>query len=198
MGGTLRLNFEASGSAPPQQGGGVSKTSVGDFAVGSNVNQNPSGFARSSVNLANYWDGAAAPRPLVPGGPWDSLFADPFTGDFSGSYHLDIPIIPGGGYTKPGGFYYAVTSQVIIHAGDIPLGTSVSFGAEDPTQFLSITLPDKGNVTPESLGVSVTFDSGIDSPNLTAVPEPASLTLLCVGIAGLVGYRWRRRKLPAV
>ncbi|MAG93093.1 MAG: hypothetical protein CMJ48_05025 [Planctomycetaceae bacterium] len=25
-----------------------------------------------------------------------------------------------------------------------------------------------------------------------AVPEPASLTLMCLGAVGLLGYRWRR------
>jgi hypothetical protein len=34
-------------------------------------------------------------------------------------------------------------------------------------------------------------------PTASATPEPASLTLLGIGIAGLAGYRWKRRKVTA-
>lgn len=35
------------------------------------------------------------------------------------------------------------------------------------------------------------------STNLSAVPEPSSLTLSCVSVLGLVGYTWRRRAASA-
>jgi hypothetical protein len=35
------------------------------------------------------------------------------------------------------------------------------------------------------------------TPQVTGVPEPASLTLLGLGALGLLGYGWRRRKQAA-
>jgi sugar lactone lactonase YvrE len=47
-----------------------------------------------------------------------------------------------------------------------------------------------------------TFTSGIDGPYYLAfgpspVPEPGGLTLMGLGLAGLFGYRWLRRRATA-
>lgn len=84
------------------------------------------------------------------------------------------------------------------------LGISVS--TEDGTalsDFLNTLSLDAitfdNGQTPESLGYDLVFDSGMQSPNLSAVPEPASLTLLGIAAASGLGYfGWRRRKLAAI
>jgi hypothetical protein len=91
-----------------------------------------------------------------------------------------------------------------------PSLTLVSTGSDPNSESDSNSLPGvTGAVTGYALGASA-FINLSGSPTsasdqfsintefaVTAVPEPASLTLLSFGAAGLAGYGWRRRRAAA-
>ena len=184
VGRTLRLNFMATGYYSYS---GYEQVFSGLGVEGENLSPSTiNGGFDNGASATAVGSGTYGPPPyggIQNSGPWDS-FQSNSAGQFAGTFHLDIPIVPGQG----NGFLYSVLDNI----GN---GGPSGFGA-DPAGFLSITLPDVGNVTPESLGVSVSFASGIVSPNLqpTAAPEPASLTLLGIGCVSLLGYAGLRRK----
>jgi hypothetical protein len=183
VGNTVRLTFRTSGTLVADvvldgmSGGGTSSVTMS----ASGQYRDLSGRARASIGLAG------VDQSIITSG-WDSVAAGP---NFSGTWHVDIPIDGNLGYQNiPGALYYEVNLTAQVDSQ----GFYADLLAEDPTRFASITLPDVGNVTPESLGVSITFDSGIASPNLTAVPEPSSIVMLGIGALGVLGYGWRRRR----
>jgi hypothetical protein len=65
---------------------------------------------------------------------------------------------------------------------------------QDTVSLVSVALPD--GHTPESEGFTLSFESGLGSPNLppAAAPDPSSLTLLGIGVVGLLVRGWRRGK----
>jgi hypothetical protein len=191
VGHTLRLNFQATGFLSAMNGAEVGNTLA---ATGTNSPDPSFGqLATQQVHAELHWDQSSP----VFSGAWDSMTLLG-GGFYRGTFHLDIPIVPGLSYIagEPGGFYYSLSDSAGSPSGG-QLVTAIE-SAADPAGFLSITLPDVGNVTPESLGVSVTFQSGIVSPNLqpsaTAVPEPSSIALLATATLTVLGYfGWRRR-----
>jgi hypothetical protein len=56
------------------------------------------------------------------------------------------------------------------------------------------SITDLSEITMHELGGNVT----VDARTLVAVPEPASLTVLYLGVAGIVGYRLMRRRQQGV
>ena len=191
VGHTLQLNFVSTLSlnltAPGPGAAPFAQTQ--DKATGTNIaNPGQSDFSTHSATAGVGAVGGGVNSFQTSG--WDSLVSLG-GGNYRGTWHLDIPIVLGEGYIAgmPGSFYYQV-SDVSQVGGQSNSGVA---DAADPSQFMSTTLPDVGNVTPESLGVNVTFASGIVSPNVSAVPEPSSLVLAAIGTVVLMGYGWWRR-----
>jgi hypothetical protein len=177
----LRLNFLVDGS--------LAAAGSDDAAVYLNTSNDPI-KAFSEISAGNFILGRNADNPyasatltsnhFVASG-WDSYTFD--GSSFMGTLHIDTPYDP-----KLGGYGWAV--ELIAAAEDDGGGSATSdFG--NTASLQSVTLPDG---TPVS---GVTFDSGLTFGPTIATPEPASLTLLGIGIAGFAGYGWRRRRRSA-
>ncbi len=192
VGSTLRINVEATGelgyTGLSSNGGPATSVSITGY--------NGSGQYSSAVGAS-----LSASGVLSQGSGWDSFSSNPLSGGhigYTGTFYLDIPIVQGGGYVGaiPGSIWFQITDDSSA-GGQFPFSyyPTDSLYAADPLSIVSFTLPDVGNVTPESLGVSLTFDSGLLSPNVQSIPEPSSLTLSLIAMVGLLVYAWRRRSL---
>jgi hypothetical protein len=90
------------------------------------------------------------------------------------TYDIVVDTAPGSGIN--------INTTTVVNVPDITLGSGRS-GADG--QFPT---DDTSGLTGPYFGP--TFDVA----SITAAPEPASLTLLGLGVAGLAGYAWRRRR----
>jgi hypothetical protein len=104
-----------------------------------------------------------------------------------------------------------VDNQVFMRVGisDLGLGLAIlfidnaAFGSYDLTSSIGpLTGPtaiNSGQLFPTTAGnFSLTsVPSATFQATLQGLPEPASFTLLGIGIAGMAGYAWRRRKQQA-
>jgi hypothetical protein len=103
--------------------------------------------------------------------------------DFQGGIRNDA------GFNLGGGAVIVDTKNSVFATYDL----KSSIGPESGPVFLSLPAgfslsTDQGTLSFTSFGSNSTFTA------TTATPEPASLTLLGLGVASIAGYAWRRRR----
>jgi hypothetical protein len=117
----------------------------------------------------------------VPSGPFASVIFNMHKGSSNTSVTLSgVAVEPGGG-TKP------------FSSGPFSLGSGENFFTVTSTNGEKIS------------SVTITTNTGTGftdlrqirlGTGLAVIPEPGSLALLCCGAVGLVGYGWRRQRVP--
>jgi hypothetical protein len=184
----LLFNFSIQGTLGQSAGGLLSPASS---AVTITVTT-PSGSVIGTVQLTQ----TAMSNQITPNGVLnfqstltDHVIAQDY--QFSGNLLAAIPLESQGlGFAQYGPFDATLAASVQVDtygAASADVSHSIS--------LVSVTLPD-GN-TPESEGYTLSFESGLGSPNgnvPVAVPEPATLSLAGIGSLCLIGYAWRRHR----
>lgn len=166
-------------------------------------------FYDASTNTMQQLSGTIVTETAQPSG---------FAGEFA--YHIDsfnitgstrtfLPASFGAGTLFVGGTLFTQSSQLIIgnpdsarffgnNPGDGTWSRSFTGTADNALTITEINMHAQDGFTgPSALDIQTSdrLTLVLGNTSISSAPEPASLTLLSIGIAGMAGYSWRRRNL---
>jgi hypothetical protein len=150
----------------------------------------------SSQGYVQVSAGLAGVRQTI-SGDWATAGGTPTTNglaistEFEGTVAVDLIIDPRRG---PFGGGSAQLSLYMTGSSEAFGDAATSLSAMNSASLLGVFLldPDLGPVDPTTRGLTLRLDSGMSVP--TAVPEPAGLALVGVGLAVMPGVSLRRRR----
>jgi PEP-CTERM motif len=180
----------------PQQIGGL----VGEDIVWTSTNASNNGGAvigNGSYGLGDngFWDGAFSYTGLN-----DSSVSDSVTDTMTYQFNT-APVAAVGGFINYAPNFGDVTITALDSNGNVLESYDLSLLAPINTPGQTDGGAFRGIMRPTADIAALTVSDGFVvltdltfSHNATAVPEPASLTLLCLGTLSVCGYYWRRNK----
>jgi hypothetical protein len=138
--------------------------------------------ATSSIFMNSHVGGS-----VVTGSSLNTMSFESYVDQSNGLGHLGVP-----------GTFNTNAQTPTITTGSFDSDASKNIGPlaanYSITQYVTITLGAGAEIN-FSANTTLSQDATIET--LGSAPEPASMTLLGIGIAGLAGYGWRRRKQAA-